>query len=116
MSPDGETITQPTNGPGVTCPTPFAPSASARCMKRRSASAHSPTSFCTVAVVCCTEVLFKQTVYVQFGIEDNQIVNLFANTRITNRQTELLRNSNRNTAFCCAIEFCQDDAGNAGDF
>jgi hypothetical protein len=57
--------------------------------------------------------LFKQRVDKFFGIEWQQVSDLFADADVAHRQTQLARNSDDHTAFRGAIELGENDAGYA---
>src|SRR6266436_6652681 len=54
---------------------------------------------------------FKQAVHVEFRIKDDEIVNLFSYSSIANRQTQFIRNGNRDSTLCGTVEFRQYDPG-----
>ena len=53
--------------------------------------------------------LVEQSVDVCFGIEDRQVIDVFADADITYREVKFLRDGDSYAAFGCAVEFGQDD-------
>src|SRR5947199_1850203 len=56
--------------------------------------------------------LVEQSVDVCFGIEDRQVIDVFADTDITYREVKLLRYGDGYAAFSSTVEFGQDDTRN----
>src|SRR5262249_17059456 len=92
-------MTQPTVGFGLANPTPFSASERARSMKRMS----------------CSFTSLDHEVPFRFRVEGNQVVDLLAGANETNRQSEFARNGHYDAAFGSAVQFRQDDSGNAND-
>src|ERR1700722_12659215 len=105
MISPSRTITQPTVGFGLARPTPLRARSSAWSMKRMSCEF---TYFSRIF-----HELVKERVGVSFGVERNEIVDLFAGADETNRQAEFARNGDDDAALRGAVELGENDAGDA---
>src|SRR5258707_87510 len=57
--------------------------------------------------------LVEEGINVGFGVEGNEVVNLFAGADEANRQAKLARNRDDDAAFRRAVELCQNNSGDA---
>src|SRR5688500_7893595 len=59
--------------------------------------------------------LVEQTIHVILGVKHHKVVDLLAYSNITDGKVQFLRDRDGDAAFCCAVEFRQDDASDVGN-
>src|SRR5687767_6168842 len=63
-----------------------------------------------------TESVSKQPIYIQLRVEHDKIINLLADSGITNRQVEFLCDCDCDSTFRSSIKFSENDSSHARDF